>query len=165
MSTEPDETALLIAFARAASKAQEIEALLQETVIGFEVLKDARNRSFTDIAKEIDQLTLGQLKRKYLETVGKHVADPEFEKMWNEINHERIFLMHKFFHVFPIAGLNGNKDAEQRLNRIDKLLDIGRRLLEDALKMTLEMFKLPPTEYREFLAFAVDHRKKSTISE
>jgi hypothetical protein len=32
--TEPNESALLIAFAHAASKAQEIEGLLQDTVVG-----------------------------------------------------------------------------------------------------------------------------------
>ena len=40
-----------MAFARVASKAQEIEALVQEMLIGVEVLEDTRNRSLVDIAK------------------------------------------------------------------------------------------------------------------
>ena len=43
MSAAPDESELLIAFARAASKAQEIEALLRDTIIGPEVVNDTRN--------------------------------------------------------------------------------------------------------------------------
>src|SRR5213596_863072 len=81
---EPDESALLIAFAHAAAKAQEIERLLQETVIGAEVVADSRNRSFDEIAKEIDKLPLGPLKQKYLGIVGKQVDDPIFEKMWKD---------------------------------------------------------------------------------
>jgi hypothetical protein len=57
------DSALLIAFARAASKAQEIEYLLQESVIGAEVVADTRHRSFEKIAKEIDKLPLGPLKK------------------------------------------------------------------------------------------------------
>ena len=37
-----NESALLIAFARAGSKAQEIEAILQETLMGVEVVTDTR---------------------------------------------------------------------------------------------------------------------------
>jgi len=59
MSVRPDESELLIAFARAASKAQEVEALLRDTVIGVEVVNDTRNRSFEAIAKEIDKLPFG----------------------------------------------------------------------------------------------------------
>jgi hypothetical protein len=44
--------ALLVAFARAASKAHEIEALLKDTVIAVEVANDTRDRSFEEIAKK-----------------------------------------------------------------------------------------------------------------
>jgi hypothetical protein len=54
----------LVAFARAASKAQEIEALLKDTVIAVEVANDTRDRSFEEIAKKIDKLPLGPLKKK-----------------------------------------------------------------------------------------------------
>jgi hypothetical protein len=103
--TEPNESALLIAFAHAASKAQ-----------------------------EIDKLPLGPLKKKYLKTIGKRIEDPNFEMMWKDTNEERNFLMHKFFRIFPVAGLAGNKVAANKLARIDQLLDIGRRLLKDVLK-------------------------------
>lgn len=52
MSDEPQQSALLTAFARAASKAQEIEALLQEMLIAAEVATDTENRSFEKIAAE-----------------------------------------------------------------------------------------------------------------
>ena len=56
MSPIPDESSLLIAFARAAPKAQEIESLLQETLIIVEVAQESkksagqkpRGSSFTD---------------------------------------------------------------------------------------------------------------------
>ena len=73
--------------------------------------------------------------------------------------------MHKFFHVFPVETLNGNDEAARRLDKIDKLLDIGRRLLKDALETTMGRFNIPRTKFREFLAFAADHRKKSKVSE
>jgi len=41
MSIEPNETELLIAFARAASKAQEIEALFRDSLIAVEVAMDS----------------------------------------------------------------------------------------------------------------------------
>jgi hypothetical protein len=62
MRLEPDESELLIAFARAASKAQEIEALLRDSLIAAEVERDTRGRSFEDIAKKIDKLPLGCLR-------------------------------------------------------------------------------------------------------
>jgi hypothetical protein len=96
----PDESELLIAFARAASKAQEIEALLQEIDIAAEVATDTKNRSFEEIAAEIEKLPLGPLKEKFLKVA--QITDPLFPKMWKEINEERIFLMHKFFKVFPL---------------------------------------------------------------
>ena len=104
------------------------------------------------------------LKRKFLETIGKGIEDPLFQQMWKKINQERIFLMHKFFNVFPVAELKGNEAAATRLARIDKLLDVGRRLLKTALDLTFDRFNIEPAKRREFLAFVVDHRKKSKIS-
>ena len=69
------------AFAHAASKAQEIEALSQETLISVEVANDARDssfRSFQEIAEKIEKLPLGELKRRYLETVATNITDPLF---------------------------------------------------------------------------------------
>src|SRR2546429_5951189 len=128
MSDGPEQSALLIAFASAASKAQEIEALLQEMVIAAEVATYTKNRSFEEIAAKIEKLPLGPLKKKFLKVA--QMPDPRFAKMWEEINEERVFLMHKFFNAFPITP-NGDKLAEaaQRLAEIDELLDIGRRLL------------------------------------
>ena len=167
MSTEPNESALLIAFARAASKAQEIETLLQETIISVEVAKDARDgslRSFLEIAEKIEKFPLGELKRRYLETVAKDIADPLFKKMWDEINGERIFLIHYFFDVFPIAELDGNEEAAKRLDRIDQLLDIGRRLLKEVFDKTAVHFGIPREKWRDFLAFVVDRRKKAKMT-
>ena len=45
----PDESALLVAFARAASKAHEIEALFQDLLIAAEVAQDNDNRSLDQI--------------------------------------------------------------------------------------------------------------------
>src|SRR5262245_30093154 len=120
MSVEPNESALLIAFARAASKAQEIEALLQEIVIAGELATDTKNRSSEEIAARIERLP-------FLKMV--QMADPLFAQMWKEINEERVFLMHKFFNAFPITS-NAEKLAEatQRLVKIDALLENGRRL-------------------------------------
>ena len=50
--TEPNESALLIAFAHAASKAQEIGGLLQDTVVGAEVVQDTRNRPFSELRRK-----------------------------------------------------------------------------------------------------------------
>jgi len=161
MSVGPDESELLIAFARAASKAQEVEALLRDTIIGVEVVNDTRNRPFAVIAKEIDKLTLGELKRRYLKTVGNQIKDPRFLQMWKETNENRIFLMHNFFHVFPVTALTGNEEAAKRLAKIDKLLDISRGQLKDVLEMTLAQFDIPRARFREFLALVVDHRKKA----
>jgi hypothetical protein len=163
MSIESNEEAMLTAFARAASKAQEVEAILRDTIIGVEVVNDTRNRSFEAIAKEIDKLPLGELKRRYLETV--EIKDALFLQMWKEINENRIFLMHNFFHVFPVTALTGNKEAATRLAKIDKILDIGRRQLKDMFEMTLGQFGIPPAKFREFLALVVDHRKKAKAAE
>src|SRR2546426_3220284 len=103
---DPDQPQLLIAFSRAAAKAQEIESLLQETLIIVGVAGDTKGRSLEAIASEIERLTLGQLKQRYLDgVIGKRIDDPEFAKMWKEVNQERIFLMHKFFQIFPLASL------------------------------------------------------------
>jgi hypothetical protein len=93
MSDEPTESSVLISFARAASKAQEIEAILQEMLIAAEAAQGTKNfRSFENIAAEIETLPLGKLKARYLDVV--RVADPLFAKMWKEVNEERIFLLH-----------------------------------------------------------------------
>ena len=47
MSVGPNESDLLIAFARAAAQAQEIEALFQEMLIAAEVATDTKNRRRT----------------------------------------------------------------------------------------------------------------------
>ena len=62
MSAELDH-AILIAFARAASQAQEIEAILQEMLIAAEVANDTKTRSFEGIAAKIEKLPLGPLKK------------------------------------------------------------------------------------------------------
>jgi hypothetical protein len=164
MTVEVNESALLIAFARAAAQAQEIEALLQEMLIAAEVATDTKNRSFEKIAAEIETLPLGPLKEKFLKVV--QVDDPQFAKMWKEINEERIFLMHKFFNAFPITS-NADRLAEaaQRLAKIDALLDLGRRLLTDVRDRTYVRFNIPAAKFRDFLAFVVDHRKKAKVSE
>jgi hypothetical protein len=114
-----------------------------------------------EIAEEFEKLTLGELKRRYLKTVGKDNTDPLFTKMWDEINQERIFLMHHFFDVFRIETLDGNQTAAKRLERIDALLDIGRRLLRDVFDMTAVGFGIPPEKWRDFLQFVVDHRRNA----
>ena len=63
MSIESSEEAMLTAFARAASKAQEIEGLLQEMLIAAEVATDTENRSFEEIAAKIEKLPLGPLRK------------------------------------------------------------------------------------------------------
>jgi hypothetical protein len=163
MNAEPDD-ALLSAFARAASQAQEIEALLQEMLIAAEVANDTKNRSFEDIAAKIEKLPLGVLKTRYLEVV--RVNDPQFTKMWNEINEERIFLMHKFFNAFPVTS-NADRltEAARRLAKIDALLDVGRRLLKDVRDRTYDQLNIPKARLREFLKFVTDHRKKAKASE
>src|SRR5712692_3045616 len=146
----PKEAELLIAFGRAAAKAQEVEALLKDTLLIIEVAEDARSRSYQDIAKEVEKLTLGQLKQRYLDSVvGKRIDDPLFVQMWKDANEERIFLMHKFFQVFPVKALNGNEQAAKRLARIDKLLSIGRGMLNDSLQMTLGAANIPRAKLLE----------------
>ena len=161
MNAGPDESAVLIAFARAAFQAQAIETLLQEMLIAAEVATDTKHRSFEDIAKEIERLPLGELKRRFLNVV--RVPDPLFTKMWNQLNGERIFLMHKFFNAFPITSIA--PEAEQRLAEIDRLLNIGCRLLTEVRDRTYDSFNIPRAKFREFLKFVIDHRKKSKASE
>jgi hypothetical protein len=166
MSSEPKEIELLIAFARAASKAQEVEALLKDTLLIIEVVDGPPGRSYKDTAEKIEGLTLGQLKQRYLDSkVGKHIDDPRFAQMWKDANQERIFLMHKFFQVFPLEALNGNVEATERLVRSDKLLNICRGMLNDALEMTLGQTKIPREKLQEFLAFTAEYRKKAESSE
>ena len=62
MSAESDH-AIPIAFARAASQAQEIEAILQEMLIAAEVANDTKTCSFEGIAAKIEKLSLGPLKK------------------------------------------------------------------------------------------------------
>ena len=157
MSVEPNESALLIAFARAASKAQEIEALFQEVVIAAEVATDTKNRSFEEIAAKIEKLPFLKMVR---------MADPLFAKMWEEINEERVFLMHKFFNAFLITP-NADKLAEaaQRLVKIDALLDIRRRLLTQVRDRRYVQFNIPAAKSRKFPKFVTEHRRKAKAAE
>ena len=158
-----DGTEVLIAFARAASKAHKIEALFQELLIAAEVAQDKQNRSLDEIAARIEGETLGRLKWRFLEIVQKTVNDPLHEKMWKEINDERIFLMHKFFTAFPLPAPNASSiaQANQRLGRIDKLFDIGCRMLSTIRDVTFETINIPPERMREFLAFVIEKRRES----
>ena len=159
-AVEPNESALLIAFARTASKALEIEALLQEIDVAAEVVTDTKNRSFEEIAAEIEKLPLGPLKEKFLKVA--QITDPLFPKMWKEINEERIFLMHKFFKVFPLPlNADGLRQASQRIAEIDKLLDIGQRLLREVRDRAFAQFNITP----EFLKFVTEHRRKAKAAE
>jgi hypothetical protein len=117
MSEGPSEAELLIEFARAAAKAQEIERILSDTLVAYAVDKDTKDRSFEKIAEEIDGLSLGQLQKRYLTTLGKNAHDQGFQEMFRTINDERIFLMHKFFQSFPVEKLNGNEKAAIRLRK------------------------------------------------
>ena len=160
MSIESNEEAMLTAFARLASKAQEIEALLQEIDNAAEVATDTKNRSFEEIAAEIEKLPLGPLKEKFLKVA--QITDPLFPKMWKEINEERIFLMHQFFKVFPLPlNADGLRKASQRIAEIDKLLDIGQRLLREVRDRAFAQFNITP----EFLKFVTKHRRKAKAAE
>ena len=163
MSDEPEQSALLIAFARAASQAQEIEALLQEMLIAAEVATDTKNRSFEKIAAEIERLPLGELKKRFLNVAC--VPDPLFTEMWNKLNAERIFLMHKFFNAFPIANADSFPEAAQRLDEINRLLDMGCRLLTEVRGKTYASFNIPQAKFREFLKFVTEHRRKAKAAE
>src|SRR5438128_1466496 len=147
-----DESALLMAFARAASKAQKIEALFHDMLIAAEVAQDKKNRPLEQIEKQIESETLGRLKWRFLEIVQKTVGDPLHAQMWKEINDERIFLMHKFFTAFPLPVSDAHiiAEAEQRLDKIDKLFDIGCRLLSTVRDMAFRRFNIPPARMREF---------------
>jgi hypothetical protein len=158
------ESQLLVAFGRAAVKAQEIEALLKETLIVVEVASDKRHRSVATITKEIENLTLGLLKDQYLQTIGHRVTDPAFSKMWDEVNRERIFLMHKFFQVFPLGSTDHTKAAE-KLTSIDNLLDYSCRLLTIVRYTALSKMNLKPARVRELLGIVGEIRKQRTVSE
>jgi hypothetical protein len=161
MDAQLDETQLLIAFARAAAKAQEIEALFQEMLIASEVAADTKNRSFEEIAVEIEKLPLGVLNKRYFNIVKSHINDPRFFQIWKELNEDRIFLMHRFFNVFPLTSTDDKlAEAGQRIAKIDALLDSGRRFLKQVRDRTYAGFNIPPAKFREFLKFVIDHRKK-----
>jgi hypothetical protein len=125
VNIEPNETALLSTFARAASKAQEIEALFRDSLIAAEIamdmaLEDTRVRSFEDIARKIDRLPLGALKEKFFKVFAEELSNSGVKDVFDAVNDERIFLMHNFFQTFPVEKLDGNKEAAIRLGRIDK---------------------------------------------
>ncbi len=168
MSIEPNETALLIAFARAASKAQEIEAVFRDSVIAALVLGDlaakvrmdiaagTRVRSLEDIARKIDRLPLGVLKEKFFKAFGHALSDPGVKEMFDAVNDERIFLMHNFFQAFPVDKLNGNKEAAIRLEKIDEILGRGLQIFRRAHEPAFLFGKIPPTTLREMLKLVVD---------
>ena len=89
----------------------------------------------------------------------KPFDDPRFRPLWDRLNHERIFLMHNFFNTFPLP-LNGValSEASQRLAQIDKLLDVGWRLLTITRDKSFAEFKVTP----EFLKAVIEHRRKPT---
>ena|SRR5260370_735180 len=154
----PDEFALLVAFARAASKAHEIETLFQDLLIAAEVAQDKNNRPLEQIESQIESETLGRLKA---------LDDPLHARMWKEINDERIFLMHKFFTVFPLPMSNADTTAEatQRLAKIDKLFDIGCRMLSTVRDLTFKSVNIPPERMREFLAFVIERPRSATTDQ
>jgi hypothetical protein len=164
MGSVLDESELLVAFARAASKAQQIEALFQDLLIAAEVAQDKDNRSLDQIERQIESETLGQLKGRFLRVVQTALDDPLHTRMWKEINDERIFLMHKFFTVFPLPISNPEmmEQATQRLIKIDKLLDIGCGMLSTVRDLTFKSVNIPPERMREFLAFVIERRSTAT---
>jgi hypothetical protein len=154
-----------IFFASAASKAQDIEALLQEMLIAAEVANDRKNRSFKDIAAEVEKLPLGVLKARYLGMVKAHLNDPLFTQMWEEINEERIFRMHKFFNVFPLTSdVDRLTEAAKRLTEIDGRLDLAQRFLRDVRDRGYAHFGIPPARFRDFLKFVTEQREKGIAS-
>jgi hypothetical protein len=166
MRIKPNETELLIAFARAASKAQEIEALFRDSLIALEVATDiakegSGGRSFEDIAGEIDRLPLGVLKEKFFKLIAKDLSDPGVKETFDAVNDERIFLMHNFFQAFPLEKLNSNKDAVIRLERIDGILGTGLGIFRRAHDRALALGKIHPAKLREILKFLVDDRRNA----
>jgi hypothetical protein len=161
VKAEEDESALLIAFARAASKAQEIEALFQEILIAIKIAQDARSHSFEDVVAQFEK-PLGVLTARYLEILKTHIDDPQFTKMWAEVNDERIFLMHKFFNVFPLTSTNAKKrgEAAPRLAKIDVLLDRARRFLKNLRDGGCASLNITPAKFSEFLRYVIEERKK-----
>lgn len=74
--TEPNESALLIAFAHAASKAQEIEGLLQDTVVGARQAgtpggggRDERWRKFVGSISRLESFSSKRLTKKFVAKV------------------------------------------------------------------------------------------------
>jgi hypothetical protein len=156
----PDQSAVLVAFARAAAKAQEIEAIFKDLLLAAEVAQDTRNRSLEEMSAMIEKQTLGSLKQKFLEIAQQTVRDPKHSQMWKDINEERIFLMHTFFNAFGVVSRGeGIVEASQRLEKIDRLLDIGYRMLRELRERTFASFNIPQDKLREFLAFVVEKRK------
>jgi hypothetical protein len=86
--------------------------------------------------------------------------------LFEDINQQRIFLMHKFFQVFPVEKLDANKEAESKLREINETLNIGCEVLSRAFRAALDLsLKIKPEELRDFLARFVEHRKKARVSE
>jgi hypothetical protein len=127
------------------------------------VANDTKDRSLEDIAAEIEKLPLGVLKARYLAMVKTHLDNPVFTEMWEEINEERIFLMHKFFNVFPLTSdADRLTEAAKRLAEMDGRLDIAQRFLRDVRDRGYAHFGIPPAKFREFLKFVIDERRKGS---
>ena len=75
--------------------------------------------------------------------------------------------MHKFFTVFPLPISNADTIAEatQRLAKIDKLFDIGCRMLSTVRDLTFKSVNIPPERMREFLAFVIERRRGPATDE
>ena len=164
MKRMTDDSEVLIAFARTAAKAQAIEALFQELLMAAEVAEDKHGRSFEEIAAKIESETLGRLKGRFMDITAGQVNDPNYTRMWKEINDSRIFLIHKFFSVFPIPLTEDHKKlAQKQLAHYDALFDIGFQLLRDVRDITFGQMNIPPDRLREFLAFVVKRRRELGI--
>ena len=160
MSDQLDESNVLIAFARSAAKAQEVEALFREIIIAAEVATDAKRRSYEAITAEIDKLPLGPHNKKFMEFV-KSFDEPGLNKLWNELNRERIFLVHKFFSTFPLPLVEpALSQASQRLDKIDKLLEAGRQLLRIVRDKSCEQFGIT----QDFLKSVTERRANSACN-
>jgi hypothetical protein len=148
MNNAAEESEFLVKFARAASKAQEIEALFRDSLIVVEVHKNIARRSFEDIAREIDRLPLGELKKRSFKFFAR--SNSRVKEMFDAVNAERIFLMHNFFQVFPIEKLNGNKDAAIRLAKIDETVGTGLQIVRRAHETGLAAAKIPARDSAKF---------------
>jgi len=162
----PDETNVLVAFARAAAKAQRIEVLFQELLLAAELAQDTRNRPFEEIRSKIEREPLGRLTGRFLDIAQRLVTDPRHSQFWNEINDERIFLMHKFFNAFDVVSTSKNiGEAAQRLDKMNRLFDRGCWMVETIHEKTVATYDIPPDRLREFLAFVAETRKNQQTSE